>query len=242
MRWYKAAILAVALTLPVAVAAGSFGSLVFDQNDPEAIVMAEESEGLRGGEMRFIEIDPAGLTILKHKFGISKELLSGRLKTKIESLRMDDENPLWTGYSRFSGTKKPAGVYAFDEIKWDGGSNRRCLSFATPVFRFKPGAANLIPVSAVPVEGQSSDQMVRDLIFNHGEPPKFRGNGEANSLVDAQAVLDERPGIKAKVEYAEVLGFVAWKGADGELSGCKHKGEMVWVTPEMFKRLGPGRW
>ena len=242
MRWFTVLLLAFALTLPVAVAAGSFGSLIYTQEDPEAIVMTEESEGMRGGEMRFIEIDPVGLTILKRKFGVSKEMLTGRLKTKIEDLQMDDENPIWTGYSRFSGTKKPAGVYALDEVKWDGGSNRKCPNFATPVFRFKPGVANLVPVSAIPIEGSAAAQPLADLILHHGEVPKFRRNGEGDSLLDAQAVLDERAGIKAKVEYAEVLGYVAWKGADGELSGCNHKGEMVWVTPEMFKTLGPGRW
>lgn len=204
--------------------------------------MTEESEGMRGGEMRFIEIDPVGLTILKRKFGVSKEMLTGRLKTKIEDLQMVGENPIWTGYSRFSATKKPAGVFAFDELKWDGGSNGQCLSFATPVFRFKPGVANLVPASALPLSGYAVGQPLAGLIFNRGEPAKFRRNAQGDGVADAQAVLNERPGIRAKVEYAEVLGYAACKGADGELSGCNHKGELVWLTPAMAKRMGPGRW
>lgn len=242
MRWFKVSILAIAMTLPVAVAAGSFGSLIYTQDDPEAIVMTEESEGLRGGEIRFIEVDPAGPALLKRKFGVSKELFTGRLKTKNEALQMDDENPIWTGYSRFSGTRKPAGVFTLDEVTWDGGANRKCPDFATPVFRFKPGVANLVPPAAIPIEGSAEAQPLSDLILQHGEAPNFSHNGAADSLRDAQAVLDERPGIKAKVEYAEVVGFIAWKGANGELSACKHKGELIWVTPEMFKTMSPGRW
>lgn len=239
MWWFKAALLAVALTLPVAVAAGSFGSLVFDQNDPETIVMAEEAEGMRGGEMRFIEIDPVNLAILRHKFGVSKEPLHGRLKTRNEALQVSGEDLIWSGFSRFSATKKPAGVYAFDEMIWPGAA-LECPYFATPLFRFKAGTANLVPISALPLDNYAAPRPFTEMIS--GETEHYRRYSAGETLADAQTVLDERPGIKAKVEYAEVLGFVAWKDADGELSGCNHKGEMVWVTPEMFKRLGPGRW
>lgn len=236
MQWWIRSVAAAALVLPVAALAG-LGQGPFTASDPQAVIMVEEYDGMRGGEMLFIEIDPVAMTVLKRNFGIRKEIFTDRLKTKVKELQTVGENPIWTGFSRFSAIKRPAGVFAFEELKWDTqfGNNTQCMAIATPVFRFKAGTANLIPVSALPLGGYANGEPLAQLIFYGGKGPRFRRSGEGDSLVDAQTILDERPAIKAKVEYAEVLGYVAWKDSKGQLSGCRRKGQMVWVTPEMAK-------
>ena len=228
---------ALALAVPAPLSGGSFSSLVYTQADPEAIVMAEELRGFNAGQMRFERLDPETLKLGGGSFLLNKDPMFGRMKTKFAELHDFDMPSFFSSYSRFSATKKPAGVYAFTEHEMTTGSyqGRQCLKVALPVFRFKPGVANLIPNAVFPTGGYSDSGEFPNLFFQQKVPENYHAAGTPDPLVDAQRVLDERPGIKARVEYAEFLGYVAWQNDKGEISGCYHSKKLIWVTEEMLR-------
>lgn len=217
--------------------AKSFSSLVFDESDPQAIIMSEELTGLDGGILLFRALDPAIPRLGGGSFQINKDVWFGRLKTRYPELQDYILPSFFSGYSRFSAVRRPAGVYAFVLHQMTTGSNQgeQCIKAAMPVFRFKPGVANLIPNAAMPQGGYSNFLEFRTLFFAQKIPESVRQAGAPDPLVAAQRVLDERPGIKARVEYAEFLGYVAWQNSKGEISGCNQSSRMVWVTPEMAR-------
>ena len=228
---------ALTLAVPTQVSGGSFSSLVFTQTDPEAIVMAEELRGYNAGQMRFERLDPETLKLGGGSFLLVKDPMLGRMKTKYAELHDFDMPSFFSSYSRFSATRKPAGVYAFTEHLMTTGpySGSQCLKVAIPVFRFKPGVANLVPNAVFPTGGYSDFHEYQGLIFRQKVPENLHAAGTPDPLVDAQRVLDERPGIKARVEYAEFLGYVAWQNDKGEISGCYRSKKLIWVTEEMLR-------
>ena len=231
-------IFAGAAALAAPLTAGNFSTLVFAASDPEAIVMVEEKAGLDAGQMRFEPLDPALPKLVGKSFLLDKDVWFGRLKTANAELQDYSLPSFFKGFSRFSAIKRPAGVYAFTEHIMTTGpkEGRQCQIHAMPVFRFKPGVANLVPNSTL-ADGGFSDFIDRGFVlFSQKVPEEARRRGVRDPLADAQRVLDERKGIKARVEYAEFLGFVAWQNSKGELSGCYRSKNLVWVTPEMARQ------
>lgn len=211
--------------------------LTFSPSDPQAIVLVEEMRGLELGQMRFEPVDPVAPKIVNGSFLLDKGVWSGRLKTAFPELQDYALPSFYSGYSTFSGIRRPAGVYAFTEQLMinspDGG--RQCPKAAMPVFRFKPGVVNLVPNAVFPIGGHANFMDHGGLFFRQKVPENYRIAGTPDSLASARRVIGERPGITAPVEYAEFLGYVAWQNAKGELSGCYRSKTLVWVTQQMME-------
>jgi hypothetical protein len=211
-----------ALVAASSVGFASLKTLQFTKDDPQALVLIEEAEGMFNGSVLFVEVDLTSMTVGKRKFSIGKDALNGRLPTKNKGLQTKGEYVLWKlAVSRFSGNRRPAGDFAL--VKYTGprgpfGQSYGCLPDGAPVYRFKPGVANLISADMVPSNGGSFP------ILTH---PEYARNGSNDDLPDAQSVLDENPGVKAKVVFAEILALVQFRDKKGKAVDC---GEGISIT------------
>jgi hypothetical protein len=207
----------VAVLLLIATTAGaSLKSLQFAQDDPQALVLIEEADGMFNGVVQFVEVDLNAMAIGTRKFSIAKDVLNGRLGTRNKALQTSGEYALWKfAVSRFSGAKRPTGDFALVKYTSPPGPFSQtvaCLPDGAPVFRFKPGVANLISEDMLPVNGGSYA-----FLLAH---PKYARSGSDDDLTDAQSVLDENVGVKAKVAYAELIGFVKFLDKNGKAASC----------------------
>jgi hypothetical protein len=204
--------------------------LNFDRSDAQAIVIVEESTGIEQGEVHFLQVDTQSRKTGKVKFKINKNLWFGaRMPTIIPELQTSGESIYKTKSSRFSGAKKPKGEFALVKYMYSTERGRlglACLPHGVPVYRFKPGMANLISAEILPNGGPSDGNRLFGLI--DVSSAKYPALG--SDIEDAQKVLNENSGIKTDVVLAELLGIFAFKSKSGKFSSCTTQDEIVPIS------------
>lgn len=186
-----------------AAIAANVSKLSFSPDDPEALVLVEERDGLRGGKMRFVQVDLTTMTQGSAKLVVDKRTV-GRLRTTDRGLQTQGEGLLVPkNMSRFSAAKGAPGDYAMVLLEWYNGIGTvREVPRAFPVYRFAAGKANLIRAEMLPPGGGSSN------ILRYAAAR----NGSNDDIADAQKVLNEYPALRATVVPAELVGFVKFDG------------------------------
>lgn len=203
------------------VAAKSIKKMVFSPTDSEALVLVEERDGSRGGAMTFVQVDLAGLTRGDTELIVDKTT-DGRLRTANPGLQTRGEGLMIPrNMSRFSVGKGAPGDYALVEFSYYNGiaSVSACPAGGVPVFRFRPGQANLVAAEMLPAGGGASNILAY-------APAK---NGSNADLADAQEILNEHPTLRATVATAEFLGRFAFRNEKGQVSPCGSGRELVRV-------------
>lgn len=217
--------LCAALAFAAPGAAKSIKKVIFPSAPNDALIVVEERQGMYGGSLEFVRVDLEQLTRDKKILYVSKAM-DGRLRTEIPELQTTGEGLMIPKtMSRFSAASTPAGDYAlvgfsFSMLVYQGYS---CAEHGAPVFRIKAGTANMISAEMLPSGGGSYS-------FFKFNPAR---GGASDDLVDAQRIIDGYPNLKAKLAYAEPIGFVKFQDKKGRIDGCG-KGETV--VPMEMKR------
>lgn len=222
----KTIILAFALAAAGAVAPASAANpkkLVFTPADPDALVLVEERDGLRGGAFTFVRVDLEAMTKAEGKIVVDKTT-AGRLRTSDPGLQTKGEGLLVPkNMSRFSAAKGTPGDYALVDFTFGvaGGAVTECGGRAIPVFRFSPGKANLVTAEMLPKGGSSSN------ILSYA-PAR---NGSNDDLGDAARILAEYPNLKGEVVPAGFQGWFQFRNRKGGVSACGKGNDLVRVAP-----------
>lgn len=213
---------ALALAVATPAAAANPKKLVFSPADPEALVIVEERDGLRGGAFTFVRVDLAAMTKAAGKIVVDKTT-GGRLRTSDPGLQTKGEGLLIPrNMSRFSAAKGAPGDYALADFTYGvfGGSMTECGGRAIAVFGFRPGKANLVTAEMLPEGGGSSN------ILSYS-PAR---SGSNDDLGDARRILGEYPNIRGEVVQAEFRGWYQFRKAKGGVSACGKGDFLVPVT------------
>lgn len=203
---------ALALAAAAPAAAANPKKLAFSPADPEALVVVEERDGLRGGAFTFVRVDLAAMTKAEGRIVVDKTT-AGRLRTANPGLQTRGEGLLVPkNMSRFSAAKGPPGDYALIDFTYGvaGGSVTECTGRAIAVFGFRPGKANLVTAEMLPEGGGSSN------ILSYAAAR----NGSNDDVGDAQEILGEYPNIHGEVVLAEFRGWYQLRKAKGGVSVC----------------------
>lgn len=203
---------ALAVVAAAPVAAAKPGKLVFSPADPEALVVVEERDGLRGGAFTFLRVDLEAMTKAEGRIVVDKTM-AGRLRTANRGLQTKGEGLMVPkNLSRFSAAKGAPGDYALADFTYGvfGGSITECGGKAIPVFRFQAGKANLVTAEMLPKGGGASN------ILSYAAAR----NGSNDDVGDARAVLGEYPNLKGEVVPAEFLGWFQFRKARGGAAFC----------------------
>ena len=203
---------AAALLLAAPAAAANPKKLAFTPADPEALVLVEERDGLRGGAFTFVRVDLEAMAKSQGRIVVDKTT-AGRLRTANPGLQTKGEGLLVPkNMSRFSAAKGAPGDYALVDFTYGvaGGAVTQCGGRAVAVFRFHPGKANLVTAEMLPEGGGSSN------ILSYSAAR----NGSNDDVGDAQAILGEYPNLKANVAEAEFRGWYQFRKSKGEVSAC----------------------
>jgi hypothetical protein len=218
------------LGVPTSANAQSLKGETFSATDSEAIVLIEEKDGMRDGTVGFQFVDLDQMKVLKRKFGIKKVAWFGhRLVTSYPELKTIS-GIYKTNASRFSGTKQAAGLVALTSYSFPssfgGRDGRGCLPTGFPVYRLKPGVANLIDAAILPPEGPSEGLKLLGLIKLFPKPG-FKVSGRDEAIADARRILSEYAGIKAEVAPAELVGLYTFKTKKGKSDGCAYTQDIM---------------
>jgi hypothetical protein len=200
---------AAVLVVMVAVVCGSVlaadvRKLSFSPEDPEALVLVEERDGIRGGTMKFVQVDLAAMTRGTIELTVDKTT-RGRLRTADRGLQTKGEGLLVPkNMSRFSAAKGAPGDYALIDFSWNDGIGVKTSAprNAIPVYRFVAGKANLVTAEMLPLGGGSSN------ILSYAAAR----NGSNDDVGDAQKILGEYPSLRATVVPAEVVAYIRFDG------------------------------
>ena len=214
---------ALACAAAAPAAAGKLKKLVFAPGDPEALVLVEERDGLRGGFFTFVRVDLEAMAKAEGKIVVDKTT-AGRLRTSDPGLQTRGEGLMVPkNMSRFSAAKGAAGDYALADFTYGvfGGFATQCGGRAIAVFRFHPGKANLVTAEMLPAGGNSSN------ILSYAAAR----NGSNDDVGDAQRILGEYPNLKAEVVPAEFRGWYQFRKEKGGVSACGKGDFLVPVAP-----------
>ena len=214
--------LAAAAIVAAPVPAANPKKLVFTPDDPQALVLVEERDGLRGGEFTFVEVDLAAMTKGDGEIVVDKTT-AGRLRTSDPGLQTKGEGLLVPkNMSRFSAAKGSPGDYALVDFTYGvaGGAVTECGGAAIAVFRFHPGKANLVTAEMLPRGGNSSN------ILSYAAAR----NGSNDDVGDARKILGEYPNLRAEVVTAEFLGWYQFRKKKGGVSACGKGNVLVRVA------------
>ncbi|HEX6375634.1 MAG TPA: hypothetical protein VFZ91_07920 [Allosphingosinicella sp.] len=214
---------ALALAAAAPASAGKLKKMAFSPADPEALVLVEERDGLRGGYFTFVAVDIAAMTRGKAKIVVDKTT-AGRLRTANPGLQTKGEGLMVPrNMSRFSAAKGAPGDYALVDFTYGvfGGTVTECGGRAIAVFRFAPGKANLVTAEMLPEGGHSSN------ILSY----RAARNGSNADVADAQAILGEYPNLRGEVVPAEFRGWYQFRKDKGGVSACGKGDFLVPVTP-----------
>lgn len=218
----KQLILLAALGLGGAALAANVKKLEFSPDSPEALVLVEERDGMRGGQLTFVFVD------LETKSRGSVDIVvdkttAGRLRTSDPGLQTKGEGLMIPkNMSRFSAAKGAAGHYALVGFSYNTGigSASGCPEAGAPLFRFEPGKANLVTAETMPGGGGSTNILAYSAARS----------GSNDDLNDAQKILNEYPKLRSEVVLARLVGFVKFEDAKGRVSGCSKGKKVVLVT------------
>jgi hypothetical protein len=220
----KKRILACALAMAAAqpAAAGKPDKMVFSPGDPQALVLVEERDGLRGGSFTFVRVDLGAMAKADGKIVVDKTT-AGRLRTANPGLQTKGEGLMVPrNMSRFSAAKGEAGDYALADFTYGvfGGVARACGGRSIAVFRFAPGKANLVTAEMLPKGGNSTN------ILSY----RSARNGSNADVADAQEILGEYPNLKGEVVPAQFLGWFQFRKQSGGVSACGKGDSLVRVA------------
>jgi hypothetical protein len=218
-------ILFCALALASVAPAGAANpkKMTFSPDDPQALVLVEERDGLRGGAFTFVRVDLEAMERGTGKIVVDKTT-AGRLRTANPGLQTKGEGLMVPrNMSRFSAAKGVPGDYALVNFTYGvfGGSVTECGGRAIAVFRFVPGKANLVTAEMLPEGGHSTN------ILSY-RSARNRSNAD---VPDAQAILGEYPNLKGQVIPAELRGWYQFRKDKGAVSACGKGNFLVPVTP-----------
>jgi hypothetical protein len=214
---------ALALAAAVPAAAGKLARMTFSPDDPQALVLVEERDGLRGGYFTFVRVDLDAMTKGEGKIVVDKTT-AGRLRTANPGLQTKGEGLMVPrNMSRFSAAKGQPGDYALADFTFGvfGGSVTQCDGRAIAVFRFVPGKANLVTAEMLPKGGDSTN------ILSY----RSARNGSNADVADAQAILGEYPNLRGEVVPAEFRGWYQFRTVKGGVSACGKGNNLVRVDP-----------
>jgi hypothetical protein len=203
---------ALALAAAAPAAAGKLKKMTFSPDDPQALVLVEERDGLRGGYFTFVRVDLEAMTRGSGKIVVDKTT-AGRLRTANPGLQTKGEGLMVPkNMSRFSAAKGLPGDYALVDFTYGvfGGSVTECGGRAVAVFRFAPGKANLVTAEMLPKGGHSSN------ILSY----KAARSGSNADIADAQEILGEYPNLRGEVVPAEFRGWYQFRKEKGGVSAC----------------------
>lgn len=201
--------------------AANISKVSFTADDPDALVLVEERDGLRGGSLTFVRVDLGSMTRGSARLVVDKTT-KGRLRTSDPGLQTKGEGLLIPkNMSRFSAAKGSAGDYALTGFEWYNGigSRRACPPDGVPVFRFAAGKANLVTTEMLPAGGSSSN------ILRYAAAR----NGSNDDVADAQKILNESRNLRGTVVPAELIGYVKFRNDRGKASGCSNGKMLVLV-------------
>ncbi|MEA3064671.1 MAG: hypothetical protein QOJ27_1117 [Sphingomonadales bacterium] len=193
-------------------AAGKLEKMNFSPDDPQALVLVEERDGLRGGYFTFVRVDLEAMTRGTGKIVVDKTT-AGRLRTANPGLQTKGEGLMVPkNMSRFSAAKGAPGDYALVDFTYGvfGGMARECGGKAIAVFRFVPGKANLVTAEMLPEGGHSTN------ILSY-RSARNRSNAD---VADAQEILGEYPNLKGEVVPAEFRGWYQFRKERGGVAVC----------------------
>ena len=213
--------LACAAASTAAVAA-NVKKLKFSADDPEALVIVEERDGMRGGSLTFIAVDLDAMARSGGKIVVDKTT-RGRLRTEDPGLQTKGEGLLIPkNMSRFSAAKGAAGHYALIDFSYYNGLRgvSNCPKEGAPVFRFDAGKANLVNAEALPEGGGSTNILAY----------AAARNGSNDDLGDAQKVINEYAALRSQVVAAPLVGFVKFDNGKGKQSACSSAKKLVLVS------------
>lgn len=211
-------VLILALGVGSAAIAANVKKLEFSSDGPDALVLVEERDGIRGGVLTFVAIDLDTMSQGPGEIKVDKTT-AGRLRTSDPGLQTKGEGLMVPkNMSRFSAAKGPAGLYALVNFSYNTGigSASGCPTDGAPLFRFEPGKANLVMAESLPQGGGSSN------ILSYSAAR----NGSNDDVPDAQKVLNEYPKMKSTVVAARLVGYVSFEDDKGRMSACS-KGKKV---------------
>lgn len=218
----KQLVLLAALGLSGAALAANVKKLEFSPDSPEALVLVEERDGMRGGSLTFVPVDLAARIRGTADIVVDKTT-AGRLRTSDPGLQTKGEGLMIPkNMSRFSAAKGAAGYYALVDFSYNTGigSASGCPKEGAPLFRFEPGKANLVTAESLPGGGGSSNILAYSAARN----------GSNDDRNDAQKILDEYPKLRSEVVLAPVVGFVMFEDDKGRVSGCSKGKKVVLMT------------
>lgn len=211
-------VLLLAVGASTAALAANVKKLEFSPDSPDALVIVEERDGLRGGKLTFVAIDFATMRRGPGEIEVDKTT-RGRLRASDPGLQTKGEGLLIPkNMSRFSAAKGAAGDYALVEFSYNTGigSGGGCPAEGAPVYRFEAGKANLVTAEMLPLGGGATN------ILSYA-PAR---NGSNDDVNDAQKILNEYPKLRSTVIPAKFVGFVKFEDSKGRVSACS-KGEKV---------------
>jgi hypothetical protein len=197
--------------------------MTFSPDDPQALVLLEERDGLRGGSFTFVRVDLDAMAKAEGKIVVDKTT-AGRLRTSDPGLQTKGEGLMVPkNMSRFSAAKGAAGDYALVDFTYGvfGGAVTQCGGKAIAVFGFRPGKANLVSAEMLPEGGGSSN------ILSYAAAR----NGSNDDLGDARTILREYPNLKGEVVPAEFRGWYQFRKDKGGVSLCGKGNALVRVEP-----------
>lgn len=212
-----------ALGIGSAALAANVKKLQFSPDSPEALVLVEERDGMRGGVLTFVSIDLRTMSRGSDKIEVDKTT-KGRLRTSDPGLQTKGEGLMIPkDMSRFSASKGAAGYYALVDFSYytGVGSVRGCPAEGAPLFRFEPGKANLVTAESLPKGGGSSNILAY----------AAARNGSNEDITDAQKILNEYRKLRSTVGPAQIVGFVKFEDSKGRRSACSN-GKKVVLVPE----------
>lgn len=196
--------------------------LNFSPSDPQALVLVEERDGMRGGTLTFVAVDIQAMKRGSGKIEVGKTT-RGQLRTSDPGLQTKGEGLLIPkNMSRFSAVKGAAGHYAlvsFDDYNGVG-SVSGCPLQGAPVFCFEPGKVNLVAAESLPPGGGSSNILAYAL----------SRNGSNTDVADAQKILNEHATLRGEVVPAQVVSFVKFQDGKGRVSACSGGQTLVLVS------------
>jgi hypothetical protein len=214
---------AFALAVAAPAAAANPKKMTFSPGDPQALVLVEERDGLRGGSFTFVRVDLDAMTRGEEKIVVDKTT-AGRLRTANPGLQTKGEGLIVPkNMSRFSAAKGEPGDYALVDFTYGvaGGSVTECGGRAIAVFRFAAGRANLVTAEMLPAGGHSSN------ILSY----RSARSGSNDDVGDAQEILGEYPNLTGQVVPAEFRGWYQFRKAKGGVSVCGKGNLLVPVAP-----------
>jgi hypothetical protein len=214
---------ALALAAAAPAAAAKPGKMSFSPDDPQALVLVEERDGLRGGSFTFVRVDLEAMARRREKIVVDKTT-AGRLRTANVGLQTKGEGLLVPrNMSRFSAAKGAPGDYALVDFSYGvfGGSVTECGGKAIAVFRFAPGKANLVTAEMLPKGGHATN------ILSY----RSARNGSNADVADAQSILGEYPNLRGEVVPAQFLGWYQFRKEKGGVSMCGKGDRIVAVEP-----------